>query len=37
MTVKTYHKNQPSLLRQIDSYAKDYNKNLFIYGKRRSG
>ena len=35
MKVSTYHKNQPSLLKQINSYAKNYNQNLFVYGKKQ--
>ena len=34
MTVKTYHKNQPHLLRQIDIYAQKNGENVFIYGKK---
>ena len=34
MTVKTYHKNQPHLLRQIDIYAQKNGENIFIYGKK---
>ena len=34
MTVKTYHKNQPHLLRQIDFYAQKNGENIFIYGKK---
>lgn len=34
MTVKTYHKNQPDLLRQIDFYAQNKGENLYIYGKK---
>lgn len=36
MTVSTYHKNQPNLLKQIDSYAQNHEKNLFIYGKKEN-
>ena len=36
MTVSTYHKNQPNLLRQINSYAQNQGKNLFIYGKKEN-
>ena len=35
MTVKTYHKNQPDLLRQIDFFMlKKKGENIFIYGKK---
>tara|TARA_Y200000002_G_scaffold343451_1_gene315945 strand:- start:676 stop:1644 length:969 start_codon:yes stop_codon:yes gene_type:complete len=34
MTVSTYHRHQPDLLKGINSYVTSYDKKLFVYGKK---